>query len=378
MRRIVFYFLTWKIFIYGFLVLSLTILPLQTAYLGGGLNNYLKNPYLWSFINFDGVHYLSIALEGYRTFTYFYFPVFPLVIKYVSVFLESTGSTNMAITGYVLSNLFLFTALLGFYKLIRLDFSKKIAFLTIAILLVFPTSFYLGSFYNESLFLALVVWCFYFARTNKWMFTAILGVFATATRVVGIALIPALLIEAYLQYKGKNKKVLFPFVSALSTGLGVLLYMLYLNIKTGDPLIFVHSIEVFGQQRSSSLVVLPQVFYRYFFKILPNINYDYFPVVLSTYLEIFSALVFGFLAVFMFYKLRLSYAIYTVFAYLIPTLSGSFSSLPRYVLVLFPAFLLSAIYISKWKTIYKVVFFASQLILLAITASLFFRGFWIS
>ncbi len=77
MKRILFYFLTWKIFVYFVLVLSLAVIPLQFSYLGGGLVNYLKNPYLWAFANFDGVHYLSIAQEGYKPLTYFYFPVFP-------------------------------------------------------------------------------------------------------------------------------------------------------------------------------------------------------------------------------------------------------------------------------------------------------------
>jgi hypothetical protein len=159
---------------------------------------------------------------------------------------------------------------------------------------------------------------------------------------------------------------------------GVISYLYYLYIKTGDPLIFIHSVEVFGQQRSSTLIMLPQVFYRYIFKILPSINYNYLPVAISTYLEILSAIVFGILIFVSFIKLRLSYAVYAISAYIIPTLSGSFSSLPRYVLVIFPAFILSAMYISKLGLVKKILIFGILFTLFAVTTSLFLRGYWIS
>lgn len=395
MKKIVLYFLTWKVFLYCLVAFSIATLSLQTDYLGGGLENYLKNPYLWSYLNFDGVHYLSIALDGYQPLTYFFFPTFPLAVRYASQFLTGGGMLQAARVGLWISNLSFFVALIGLYKLIGLDFKKRISYLTITLLLLFPTSFYFASFYNESVFLALIVWCFYFARKKRWFFAGILGAFATATRVVGIAIIPALIIEAYLQYK-KNKQlsaettlryflksidwknVIKPLVSILLASMGVLAYMYYLYLKTGDPLIFIHSVEVFGQQRSSSLVILPQVFYRYFFKVLPSINYQYFPVVVFSYLEIVSAIVFGILVIATFVKLRLSYAVYALTTYIIPTLSGSFSSLPRYVLVIFPAFLVSAVYISKLTKLNRLLIYLILFVLLVITAPLFFRGYWIS
>lgn len=394
MKKIVLFFLTWKVFLYFLIFFSITVFTLQTNYLGGGLENYLKNPYLWSYLNFDGVHYLSIAKEGYRPLTYFFFPVYPLIVQFISNIFTDGNIISAVKIGLLVSNLSFLAGLFGFYKLIRLDFSKKIAYLTIILLLIFPTSFYFASFYNESLFLALVIWCFYFARKKKWVYVGILGALITATRVVGIAIIPALIIEAFLQYKkvkqpkvkitpryfleSMDKKMFIPIVWILFASTGVFAYMYYLYQRSGDPLIFIHSVEVFGQQRSSSLVILPQVFYRYFFKILPNINYHSFPVIIFSYLEIFSAIVFGILVIVTFIKLRLSYAIYALATYIIPTLSGSFSSLPRYVLVIFPAFIVFAVYLSKLDKPHKVLVYLVLFILLIITAPLYFRGYWIS
>ena len=272
-----------------------------------------------------------------------------------------------------------FIGLLGIIRLIRLDFKKEIARITVILLLVFPTSFYFASFYTESLFFALAVWSFYFARKGNWVYSGLLGALATATRLVGIALIPGLIVEAWIQWK-KNKNSLNTgtILGLILIPIGIFIYMYYLKVKTGDPLEFFHSVGIFGQQRSASLVLLPQVFYRYIFKILPNVNYYFFPVIFSTFIEFFSGVLFLALSVLSFYKLRFSYAVYLAAGYLIPTLSGSFSSFPRYVLVLFPAFILGALYLERYPKLVKIVAFSILLTLLGIATALFTRGYWVS
>src|SRR5690242_7110394 len=42
--------------------------------------------WIWSFGNFDGVHYLRIAKDGYAyQYTQAFFPLYPILIKIVSV-----------------------------------------------------------------------------------------------------------------------------------------------------------------------------------------------------------------------------------------------------------------------------------------------------
>lgn len=371
-------FIFWRILIFAFLFLAIGLVPLQESFLAGNLSGYLKQPFLWAWANFDGEHYLSIAYQGYKPLTYFYFPAYPLTIYFVAQLLGGSFKSLVA-SGLSISNISFFIALIGLWKLIKLDYNKNIARLSILLLLAFPTSFYFGSIYTESLFLALVVWSFYFARRGKWILAGVFGAVLTATRVAGLALIPALLVEAYLQRREEKKLNLFPVVTGILLPLlGIVVYMFYLNRATGDPLEFFHNVSIFGQQRSSSFVLLPQVFYRYFFKVLPNINYSYFPIVFVTYLEIITALVFLGLTIVSFFKLRLSYAFYLAFGYIIPILSGSFSSLHRYVLILFPAFILSAIWLSKCKKWVRVVIFLILILGLLIATSLFTRGFWVA
>jgi len=359
------WFLGWRLLLFIFLAIGVYFVPLQNNFLGGGLGSYLKNPFFWAWSNFDGEHYLAIAYEGYRPLTYFYFPVFPLVIRFVGNIIGG-NFISYAVSGLLLSNVSFFIGLIGIYKLLKLDKKESLLKTVLFLLFLFPTSFYFGSVYTESLFFALSVWSFYFARKKKWICAGLLGAVLTATRVTGLALIPALMIEAYLQYRDeKEKYIIHKILGILTIPLGICVYTYFLKLKTGDPLEFVHSVAIFGQQRQSSIVLLPQVFYRYFFKVFPNINYDYFPVVFSTLLEIIVAIIFLMLVVASFIKQRLSYAFFSLFAFLIPTFSGSFSSLPRYVLIMFPAFILAAEYIERIS-------------MLAIATSLFTRGYWIS
>lgn len=379
-------FTTWRVLLFFALFLALANLSLQKDFLGGGLSNYLKAPYLWSWVNFDGEHYLSIVRRGYQPLTYFYFPVYPLVVRYLSRLIADNYNL-LALTGLLVSHTSFFIALSGFWKLIRLDYKKKTAKLSLILLIIFPTSFYFAGFYTESFFLAIIIWSFYFARKKRWLLASILAAIASATRVVGIIMLPVLLAE-YLWGSRKIKSIIkeplkveplkIAMISILIVPVGMLAYMFYLNKTTGDPLEFFHSVSIFGQQRSTSIILLPQVFYRYIFKVLPAIHYNYFPVVFTSWLEFFVALIFGVLAVIGFCKLRLSYALYLLLGYLIPTFSGSFSSLPRYVLVLFPAFLLYATYLDNKSKLVKILTFGILFIGLVIATALFTRGYWVS
>jgi hypothetical protein len=95
-------------------------------------------------------------------------------------------------------------------------------------------------------------------------------------------------------------------------------------------------------------------------------------------MEIVTAIVFLGLAAASFFKLRLSYAFYLAIGYIIPTLSGSFSSLHRYVLILFPAFILSALWLSKRKKWIKAIVFLILVLGLLVATSLFVAGYWVA
>jgi Gpi18-like mannosyltransferase len=357
-------FLVWRTGLFLILFLAVRFVPLQQHFLGGGMTNYLSAPWFWAWANFDGEHYLAIAQNGYGFAEQAFFPLFPIILGFLGKLFGGT-LTAYNFAGILVSNISFLAAILGLYRLIRLDFSEKVSKLVIILLLLFPTSFYFGAVYTESLFLALIIWSFYFARKQRWFMASFLGMFASATRVIGILLLPVLAIK-----KRSFWLLLIPF--------GLIVYMIFLKQNTGDPLKFLHSLPSFGEQRSAVPILLPQVFYRYVFKIFPNLNFSYFPVVFTTFLEFSVAIFFIVLSGFSFLKLRLDYSLFLLFGYLIPTLSGSFSSLPRYVLVLFPAFILTAVWLTKISRPLRIFIYGLLFISLIISTALFVRGYWVS
>jgi Gpi18-like mannosyltransferase len=366
-------FFVWRICLFVPAYLSTIYLPLQHNFLGGGLGNYLQMPLFWGWANFDGEHYLSIAQSGFGLGEQAFFPLYPLFIK----FLSGRSLFSLNLWGQIISNISFLVALFGFYKLMRLDFSEKISRLAVILMLIFPTSFYFAAVYTESLFLALVVWSFYLARKDKWLPASLLGMFASGTRVIGIILLPVLLVEYFVQ-KRKLVPSAYSLFTLLLIPLGLFAYMFFLYRITGDAFKFIHALPTFGEQRSSALILLPRVFYRYIFKILPNINYSYFAGTFTTVMEFIVGLLFLFMSVYSFFKLRLSYALFLSLGYLIPTFSGSFSSLPRYVLILFPVYIILAIWLQTKPIVAKSLVFTVLLLLLIISLSMFFRGYWLS
>lgn len=367
-------FLVWRLGLFAILALAVKFVPLQINFLGGNYANYIKNPLFWAWGNFDGQRYTSIAQNGYGTGELVYFPVYPILIKFLStIFGNSLFTLNLI--GQVLSNLFFIISLFGIYKLIRIDFSEKIANITIISLLLFPTSFYFATVYTESLFFALLVWIFYFARRKKWLLASVLGIIISATRVIGVFVLLSVAIEWFIQKKEKN--ILNLPVVVLTIPAGLLGYMYYIYKKTGDFLAFYSEQAHEGEHRSTHIITLPQVYYRYLFEIFPNLSLNYFPTVFTTSLEFVLSTLFLIVSVILFFKTRLSYAIYAFIGVLIPTFLGSFSSMPRYVLVIFPVFIFLSQYLSKSKARFF-AFCLVSFILLVISFSLFARGYWVS
>ncbi len=365
-------FLIWRASLTLLAFIGTKFFPLREGYLGGGTALYLKNPLLWAWANFDGIRYLGIMERSYHQFYQVFFPFYTYLLRYLANLINK----SYLFSGLLISHLSFIAALFLLYKLIRLDFSEGIAKRSLIYLLLFPTSFFFGSVYPESLFLALVLGSFYAARKKRWWIAGILGAFASATQFVGIFLFPALLMEWH-QQKGMRKrekaKNLFPL---FFIAFGFLIYMWYLNRTVGDPLYFIHSQPLFGAQRTGGkLILLYQVFWRYA-KMLFTVE----KMTLTYFICVFEFLTgagFLFLTLFIYLRRWFPYMIFMVLAYVAPTLTGTFSSFPRYVLVLFPGFILLGIWGEKYKWV-RILYPLIAIPLLIISLLLFIRGYFVA
>src|SRR5262245_37534976 len=71
-------FIIWKALMLFALIIAFLAIPLYSLnYLGGGLNYYLSNYYIYPWSNFDGEHLTSIAYFGYQDLQQAFFPLYP-------------------------------------------------------------------------------------------------------------------------------------------------------------------------------------------------------------------------------------------------------------------------------------------------------------
>lgn len=360
-KKIIVLFIIWRLFLF----LVAAVAPLVIPVIG---NNFTltdtemqyKLPYwIWSFGNFDGVHYLRIAMVGYKfRFTQVFFPFYPLLIKIITPF----SLKNYLLAGLLVSNISFLLSLIVFYKLITKIYNSKIALWSIIFLLSFPTSFYFGAVYTEGLFFLMIISSFYLLAQNKNWQAAIIGILASGTRLVGVFL--CLSTFSKKPYKSRAPLLLIP--------LGLIFYMGYLQFNFNNAFYFLTAQSAFGQNRETAkIILLPQVFYRWTNQLLTThgLVFANSAFELSTTIFAIILLIIGLKTI------KKDWIIFSICAIITPTLTGSLASMPRYVLVAFPIFILLAqIKSNLVKTVIAVLF----LIFLTVTTALFTRGYWIA
>lgn len=375
LKTILKYFLFWRTLIFLVAVLAIFILKPSITFTHltpKASTSDLLN--MWS--NFDGLHYQNIAKFGYGALTktdkvYAFFPVYPWLIKQINPLIG-----NFTASGLIVSSISLIFALFFLYKLIKLDYSAKIAKHVLFLTLIFPTSFYFGSVYNESTFLLLAVLSFYFARKNNFPFACITAAILSATRVTGIFIWVALIIE-YFSSSGEGiKSFIKPKILWLLTPpIGLLTYMYYQFRMTGDALLFINFQRYVPGRTTDKLVLLYQVFFRYIKMILTVAPWS------STYFSVILEFIIGFLFLILLIlsikKIRLSYWVFCALSYILPTLTGTLSSFPRYALVLFPMFIFLATWLDKRHPFVRYLYYAFCIIFSLLSIGFFTRGYFI-
>ncbi|PIR59762.1 MAG: hypothetical protein COU68_03855, partial [Candidatus Pacebacteria bacterium CG10_big_fil_rev_8_21_14_0_10_45_6] len=214
------------------------------------------------------------------------------------------------------------------------------------------------------------------AQKKLWPLAALATGLAISTRLVGVFILPALLLEIFLQTKKISARVLFYFLLSL-TGLG--LFMAFLQSEFHDPLYFFHVQSEFGSGRQETLIFLPQTVWRGLKIILTvpmsRIWLTYFQEFVLTCLAV-CTIAYGFWKRIEL-KLPLSWLVFTLGAVLLPTLTGTLSSMPRYLLVAFPLFFIWAQILNRYKMA-RVLLLCLSLSLLVYNSVLFIQGYWIA
>lgn len=280
--------------------------------------------------------YMGIAADGYerrpfsteRQANWAFFPLFPLLLRYSA---RLTG--EMQITGVVLSSLFLLPALFLLHRTARaFGYDDAAADRAVFYLALFPVSYFFSLPLTESLFLLLTVASFYAAKRERWLVAGLCGALASATRVTGVVLFPALAVlywETYRTFKPRLN-----FLPLLLIPSGLIAFMLFLYRATGNPLAFRDiSAVAWGRQPQFFLITLWSYLARPLFLAEPW-NFRLLNFLAATF-----ALVAGLLLL---KRRQWSLACYTLVSTIIALSNTLLHSQARYAMVLFPAFFLLA------------------------------------
>lgn len=324
--------------------------------------------------NFDGLHYILIARMGYSQYEQAFFPLFPVLIHALGNLLQH----NYLLAGILITNSSFVIGILMLYAVGKQLLEKNARFWFVALYLLFPSAFFFNTLYTESLFLIFVALSLLLLIRQRYAVgIALLG--ASLTRLTGVFLFfPAALLA--LHHKHKR---LFNVVSVSAPVVGLLSYMAYLWNTTGDPLYFFTAQPAFGANRSTHLVLLPQVYYRYFrIFITADLSVAYMVAVLEV--TLFSimcaaACMEGWHLLqqnrYRTMPLRTGILLFSLATLILPTLTGTFSSVPRYCLFSISSFLyLAQIPSIRIKIALCVIFGLVQLLL----ATMFIQGYFVS
>jgi hypothetical protein len=321
----------------------------------------------------DAVHYLDIARHGYYGTDMAFFPLYPLLIRIVGTFIG-----NGLIAGLLVSNATLFFGLLFFYKLVEHQYNRAVAHRAIFYISIFPTAVFFSAVYTESLFFALTVASFYYIREHRWLTAGLLGALAAMTRVEGVLLVLPYAIEVFSpggahpwhHSFASRPRALRIVAGALLIPLGLCAYMAWLWILRGDPLYFSHV-----QSHWNRHLAFPWVSVMHSFNEIAKAHGAALTVANQTIELLFTGMM---LAVLFagFRRLRPSFSSYMGLSILVPKSTSSLMSMPRFALVLFPMFVILALWGGRpWVNNAIVAF---SLPLLGLFTVLFADWYWVA
>ncbi|MFN8591794.1 MAG: mannosyltransferase family protein [Thermomicrobiales bacterium] len=185
--------------------------------------------------NWDGLWYRLIALDGYagglQSARAAFWPLFPWLMRGGG---DLTG-WNVETVGYLIANLAFLGALLVIYRLVTLDYGDPAeARRTLWALSLFPTAFFFSAVYTESLFLLLSAGALYLWRRDLIWFAGLAGIGAALTRSAGVFLILPFLALLWDRYRTDWRGYFPGIVPAFFPALGPAIFAAVLQRDQGN------------------------------------------------------------------------------------------------------------------------------------------------
>jgi hypothetical protein len=332
----------------------------------GGIHGWLT---LWN--RWDAAHYMDLAENGYQStgeprFLIVFYPLFPWLTRVVAL-----AFGNYIFSGLITAGVASVVAGLVLKKLTRLDYSEAIARRAVWFMFIFPASYVLHVPYSESVLLALAIGSLLCARMDRWGLAGLLAALACLSRVNGLVLGPALLVEAGGQYwaTGRFRKE-WLWIGLIGVGVAGYLFLNY-HVQ-GDPFIFMkyrreHWFQVLSWPWTGIAGKIDSATHP------AGIAGE--PWVIITVQELVFILLGLGATVWSWIKLRPSYAMWMTGNWMLFTSTTFLLGVPRFTVVMFPLYILLS-KLANNRTWFGALTVAS-LLYLALFTGLYVEGHWV-
>lgn len=363
--RILKLFLFWRLGLLTITYLGSLTFPLVANRGLGAAGAGREFDYWASWAQWDGGHYWEIANWGYQSpHDFAFFPLFPTVVKIIS------SITGLAIlfSGLLLANLAFLIFLYLLAKLVALRFNRKIAINTLITFLFFPTTFFAVAFYSEAIFLALATLTFLALAQKKYLAAGVTISLASLTRGIGVFLIFSQVYSYLAQINFNIKKISLKILGLVPAIFGIVIYLIYLTATQNDPLKFLN-VQNFWQRSVTDPI---STIASYFWPIITGS-----PRPFNDYLDLGFTILFLGILILGIHKIPSSLWIFSVFTILVPTATGTLTSMPRYLLSSLGAFIIIGQFLEE-KPKLKIPVWVVSLLLQIFFAVRFINGYWVA
>jgi len=360
----------------GIVWLSLRVFPRFDLYPAQLPDTFFPDrPALDGWARWDAAHYVAIAQVGYGPENpspnggLGFFPLFPLLMRGAVELVRATPTAaNLTLAGLVIANLSFLVAVALLARLGAARFGDRGGIDAALLLCVTPLSFFFNAAYSESLFLALSLAALTLAGRGRWWWAGVIAGLGGMTRLVGLALAPALVLAAVRRGASARDTVA---TGALALW-GALAYLTYCAWRFDDPFAYFRAQATWGGW-DEHVRFYAELFFLHPRQALGGRTED-----LVILLNLALAVVFLAFIPRMWRTLDPALALFSTLLIVVQT-AFTWVSLGRYLLPAAGVYLVAAAWLAqpRWSGWLRDAAIVASALLLSLLAVLYAHGFWV-